>query len=315
MKIRTCNAVLKGIATCIPGMYRYYGMKSRGGTISARYCYSVWLRHLVMLHKNGLSTTPDTVAEIGPGDSLGIGLSAVLSGTKRYWAFDVARFAGYDKNIEILNQLIELFKRREKIPDRTEFPEIKPVPDSYKFPSYILTNERLDMALKSDRIEMIKKALMDDSEGDDLAIRYFVPWHDSGIIKYGSVDMIYSQAVLEHVDDLVVTYEVLYRWLRTGGIMSHDIDFRCHGIAEGWNDHWAYSDLIWRLIRGRRPYFLNRHPHSTHIHAMQKCGFKIICDIKSKSDTQIQNKDLAAKFRNMSYDDLTTSTAFIQAVK
>lgn len=32
--------------------------------------------------------------------------------------------------------------------------------------------------------------------------------------------MIFSQAVLEHVDDLEHTYKTLYRWLKKGGIMS-----------------------------------------------------------------------------------------------
>jgi hypothetical protein len=50
--------LLKGLLTFIPGSAYFSHPKGIGGTISTRYCYSVWFRHLVMLHNNGLSTTP-----------------------------------------------------------------------------------------------------------------------------------------------------------------------------------------------------------------------------------------------------------------
>jgi len=52
-----------------------------GGTFSAEYCYSVWLRHLVELEKSGLIKRANeikSVAEIGPGDSLGLVLREFL---------------------------------------------------------------------------------------------------------------------------------------------------------------------------------------------------------------------------------------------
>ncbi len=46
--------VIKGTATWMPfvsAVRRRYG--STGGTDSARYCYAVWLRHLVTLSRHG----------------------------------------------------------------------------------------------------------------------------------------------------------------------------------------------------------------------------------------------------------------------
>ena len=57
--------------------------KGTGGSISASYCYSVWLRHLVTTAGCGLNCNPRTVAELGPGDSLGVGLAALLSGAEK----------------------------------------------------------------------------------------------------------------------------------------------------------------------------------------------------------------------------------------
>src|SRR3977135_940863 len=41
-------------------------------TQSARYCYSVWLRHLVNAWQQGLHTLPEVVVELGPGSSQGV---------------------------------------------------------------------------------------------------------------------------------------------------------------------------------------------------------------------------------------------------
>lgn len=313
---KNIKPLLKGIATFIPGLYKFASTDT-GETTSVRYCYSVWLRHLTVAYKNGLPTQADIIAELGPGGSLGIGLAALISGANKYHALDVVEYANNKRNIEIFDQLVDLFKKREKIPDETEFPRVKPYLECYEFPNHILTDERLSEALKQDRIQSLRNALLNlGSEGeDDVQISYFVPWHDLKVIKEESIDMIYSQAVLEHVDDLAHTYEALYRWLKPGGFMSHDIDFRCHGTAKDWNGHWAYSDFAWRLIKGKRPYLLNRQPHSTHIDLLRKFGFEVVCDIKTKDTSRIQRKHLASRFKNMSYDDLTTSDAFIQAVK
>ncbi len=41
-----------------------------------------------------------------------------------------------------------------------------------------------------------------------------VPWHDSNIVEKESVDLIFSQAVLEHIDDMAFSYEKMFSWLK-----------------------------------------------------------------------------------------------------
>src|SRR2546426_11217743 len=80
-------ALLKGAATFLPGVNRM-ACRGSGGTVSARYCYSVWLRHLLHAHNSGLWKGVARIAELGPGDSFGIGLAAMLSGVDEYFALD-----------------------------------------------------------------------------------------------------------------------------------------------------------------------------------------------------------------------------------
>lgn len=302
-----------GIATFIPGVTQL-PTKGTGGTVSARYCYSVWLRHLVEAEKNGLNTRPNVIAELGPGDSLGIGLAALISGSEKYFAFDVVNYANTQRNLEIFDDLITLFRNRAPIPGDDEFPKVKPYLDNYTFPSHILDDDTLNWALEPSRIERIRNSLA-GIQDDGSIIQYKVPWYDASVLERESVDMIYSQAVLEHVDDLQNTYESMRLWLKHDGYISHQIDFKSHGTATEWNGHWTYSDFVWKLIRGKRPFLLNRATYSQHIATMKAKGFDIVCVRTIETESQVKVTQLAPKFRALSETDLITSGAFVQGVK
>ena len=147
------------------------------------------------------------------------------------------------------------------------------------------------------------------------------PWNDPKIIENDSVDLVFSQAVLEHVEDLRHTYDSMYRWVKQGGYISNAIDFESHGLSNEWNGHWSFSDLTWKLMKGNRPYLINREPLSKHIEAAQDAGFETISIIPVKtfpSDEytgSIRRDELAKKFENMSEEDFTTASAYILAKK
>ena len=288
-----------------------------GGTDCARYCYSVWLRHLVMAHRSGLPTHPAVVAELGPGDSLGIGLAALLSGTSTYYGLDVVKFTNATRNLDVFEELLMLFSKRAPIPDDSEFPRCRPYLKSYEFPNHILNDARLKISLQRQRVDSIRAILQGTGvqAENQSCIFYFAPWDDVATLKENSIDMVYSQAVLEHIDDLEHTYKTLYKWLKPGGCMSHQIDFKCHDIVPEWNGHWTFSDLTWKVMRGRRPYFLNRQPHSRHIDLLQANGFMVAGDIRIETTSDIFRRHLAKRFHCLTDLDLHTSSALIQAVK
>ena len=267
-----------------------------------------------MARANGLVKFPKIVAELGPGDSLGIGLSALISGCDKYLAFDVVAHAKTQRNLAIFHELVDLFRNKRAIPGDDEFERLKPYLDDYRFPVDILDEEWLRTALDESRIDKIRSSILDPQRSDSM-LRYTVPWDANNVLNKESIDMIYSQAVLEHVNDLQATYEAMHSWLKKGGFMSHQIDLKSHGTASEWNGHWKYSDLAWKIIKGRRTYLLNREPHSAHLFYLSEQGFKVVCDITYNSESNLSKEDLAPRFRAITDDDLTTSGAFIQAVK
>ena len=263
--------LIKGTITMVPGVKKLLNKKT-GGTINARYCYSVWLRHLSKLNKIE-NKIPDRIAELGPGDSLGIGLAALLTGCNRYYALDVLKYWDVQRNLQIFDELINLFRSRADIPDNKEFPGVRPEIDNYDFPSGIITETQLKDSLSEDRLAIIRTEICNIESSANKYIFYQIPWYDSKIIESNSIDFIYSQAVLEHVEDLENTYASMNKWLKPSGAMSHSIDFRSHGITKSWNGHWTFSDFEWSIVKGRRLFLINRHPFSSHIDLHRKFGF------------------------------------------
>jgi hypothetical protein len=97
--------------------------------------------------------------------------------------------------------------------------------------------------------------------------------------------------------------------------MSHEIDFKSIGMTVEWNGHWSCSDTLWRLAAGRRRHRLNREPHSTHVALMQRVNCRVVSDERTVQPSAVTRAQLAPRFRHLTDEDLTTSSALIQAVK
>ena len=289
--------------------------KRTGGSINPRYCYSVWLRHLSHLARHNGNRVPLKVAELGPGDSLGIGLAALLSGSEKYFALDVMKYWGPERNIQVLGELLDLFNARADIPDNVEFPGVFPVLEDYKFPSHILNEELLRNSLNLSRVERIKSELMNSEDSNNTIINIKIPWFSEIVIDERSLDLILSQAVMGQVEELENTYHSMNLWLNETGFMTHTIDFRSHGFTRNWNGHWTLSDLEWRIARGGRIFSINRKPISTHRVLLREHGFSILHENKRTSDNCFNKTDLAKRFQNFTDEDLVTSGVFIVAQK
>ena len=291
-----------------------YTIPVTGGTDSGRYCYAVFMRHLSYAYRAGRVRIPEVVAELGPGDSLGTGLAWLIAGSERYLAFDVRRYATTKRSLRIFDELVELFRARAAVPGSDEFPQMKPPLDTREFPNDMLASAQLDRALNPSRLAQIRRALEHVETASSGPISYTVPWDDAADVRPSSVDLVFSQAVMEHVENLDHTYAMSKLWLKPDGMISHQIDFRSHGTSPGWDGYRAYSDLSWRIVRGRGTYLINRVPDTGHVDAMRRHGFRIVTYMPFTLEPTVQPGQYAPRFRSLSPESRQTAGLFVQAV-
>ena len=303
LKLKEPVQIVKGLASRIPGM----ASSPKGGDApSASYSYDVWMKHLWHLWKNGLQKMPETVVELGPGQSLGVGLAALLSGADAYYGLDYARICNLTGSANLLDEMVLLF-RGQAGQQIKGWPAYGP-----EFPHHILPQPLLDTALSPGRIQDIASAFSNDSP---ITIRYIAPWMNRSIDP-GSADLVLSSVVMQYLSDPVRAYTTMYEWLKPGGMMSHEISFTGHQFArEEWNSHWSREEWTWQMIVGNRPGAVSRLPFSAHVSAIRSVGFEIACAMIETDRGGIAREDLASRWIGLSDSDLHARSGFIQARK
>ena len=319
MDSRTLRLVLGGLKSYFPALHA--GYRGAVGHNTGAYCYSVWMRHLSIITRAVPSFRPRMVVELGPGDSLGLGCAALLSGADQYIGLDVVAHARPENDVQVLDELVPLFEHRSPIPDERSFPNLLPALQSYKFPSRLFTDDGpRQIRVDHERVDSIRAALLDrqDVLYDNVPVGYVAPWGPRTIDRQ-SVDLVISQAALQDMahdsnkSELAGAFAAMSRWVRKGGIISHQINFAFPQGAE-WNCHWRYSDTAWRVVRGNRPYFENRVPLSMYFKLCDDYDFQVV-SVKRVEQEGLPREKVAPRFRDLPEEDFATSSAHIVAVR
>lgn len=310
----TLRLVLGGIKSFLP--LRSTSYTGTGGSTSGSYCYSVWMRHLSVIDRYVHPFHPQTVVEIRPGDSIGLGLAALLTGARRYCGLDVLQHASAETNVRVLGELIDLLRRRAPIPDDTVFPQLFPRLQDYSYPAALIDESAMDERLSDSSVTRLRVALGAGGAGGS-EISYVCPWSAQSVPPH-SADLLVTQVALQDMDhtvardDLRENLRIMATWLKHGGVMCHQVDLSCPG-GTPWNHHWAYGSLRWWLIRGRRPYYVNRVPLSEYLRVFEGLGLRILGVEPAVADG-LRRERLAAPFRHLPDSDLRTRAALIVAV-
>ncbi|PDV86509.1 hypothetical protein CO652_20790 [Rhizobium sp. H4] len=276
-----------------------------GGTASARHCYDLFFRHYGHLAPWLNGKRPEVLVEVGPGSSLGVGLAALLAGVDTYIGLDLQDHRSMEHDLEVLSGLIELFGERAAFWDNTVSGDIFFPPSPTNF-AWNRIDGIVQQRLSAEAIDALKADLVNGSE----RLKFVAPWTDFNVLQAGVADWLMTHSVMEHVDNLVDTYIAIARWLKPGGFATHLIDFQSHGLSSDWNGHWVLSAPTWTMMRGRRPYLINRKWRSHHINLMQESGFEILAELQYIRTDGLGRKELRAPFTSMPDGDEKVAMSF-----
>lgn len=239
MKIKK---LFRGLLSYVPLARKIIPKKGTHGSDMPQYCLETFELHQVLLIEADCNFPIESLGELGPGDSMGVGIAALLNGTKKYFGLDAIEHSNIKINVEIFQSLVQLYEGRNVV-----------FPESVK--------------------KQIENSIVHLNEPDSM-LRYLVPWWKEKL-NNNSIDVIISTAVLEHIIPLEKSYKKIFDLLKPGGYCSHIIDYAAHEFSNNWYEHWYYSDFLWKILMDGRIYMINRMPHSFHIKCILNAGFII----------------------------------------
>tara|TARA_Y100000591_G_C21849848_1_gene711002 strand:+ start:3560 stop:4435 length:876 start_codon:yes stop_codon:yes gene_type:complete len=282
IKFWRIKILAKLILSRLPFNYRSwakFGIFRHGAMDDFSYAWSVLKKHA-----SELKIEKNWKAlEMGPGDSVLSSLLAPALGSKGLILVDSGNFA--HKDMSLYKKQIENFKKKYPA---LELPFISFEKDLDKMLSYVNGN-------------------------------YFYNGLQSlKMIKSSSLNLIFSQAVLEHVrrNEFEETMEQCFRLLKPSGIMSHVVDFKDH-LGGGLNNL-RFPSSLWEQdwFASESGFYTNRLKLSEMLSICENIGFKIKVISTSRWDN-LPNKraQLAKEFHKLSDDDLLISGSHLIMTK
>ena len=301
------RGVYKSVFMKLPFFRKILRKQNVAGS-SSEYCYNIWMQNLKFWSKIN-STVPEVVVEIGPGNSLGVGLAALLSGSQKYYGLEKTQFWNNETNVRIFDELVEFFKSKKETLTINYSNSDNTNEKSYDFPEEILSQDHMNACLSDERLNEIRKELLTPEAPNNKYIHSIIPWESQDVIEKNSVDYIFSHTVLQHLDDLAFGYETMKLWLKPKGCLSHTIDLTCLNRVKTWNGHWTMSKTEWKIITGGIS-LINREPLSTHLSLLKSNDFNIIYKRLTTKENTLKTEDLSEDYKHLNEEDLTTSGLF-----
>lgn len=151
------QSIANGLGTLIPAVGGLAN-SAAGSPVGARYFYSVWLRRLAGIAKVRPRITYEVVAELGPGNALGLGICALLSCARRYIGLDRLAFGPRADNLRLLAELHALFQARAPISADDKFPGVYSKLPDYAVPPDVLADDTLNASLAPARLARPREA-------------------------------------------------------------------------------------------------------------------------------------------------------------
>jgi SAM-dependent methyltransferase len=128
-------------------------------------------------------------------------------------------------------------------------------------------------------------------------------------IESGSVDLMFSQAVLEHIrrHEFLDSMRECRRILKPGGICSHRVDLKDH-LGGGLNNL-RFSERVWESqFFSRSGFYTNRLRFSEMLAMFRSAGFvPEVTEVNRWTQLPIERRRLSPPFRVLGEDELNVS--------
>ena len=156
--------------------------------------------------------------ELGPGDNFGVALRLIAAGAERVTTLD--RFITWrdpEQQRRIHRALIATLPPQEAERAATAL------------------SDDAELGVDPTRIRVIQGVAAEDAPAS---------------LGEGSFDLIVSRAVLEHVNDLTGAFSAMDRMIAPGGLITHKVDLRDHGLfTDGGHNPLTFLTIGDRLYR------------------------------------------------------------------
>jgi len=155
----------------------------------------------------------------------------------------------------------------------------------------------------------------------DLCDRHHITYLTNGLeslknIPESSVDIIFSNAVLEHIykDEFIDIFEEFKRIIKDDGYMSHQVDFKDH--LGGSLNNLRLSERIWESYLFKNSgFYTNRIRHKKMLDIFTKADFKVTeINLSKWQELPLNINKLSKQFRYCSREDLLVSGFKIKLV-
>ena len=246
------------------------GLFVHGAMDDPSYAWRVVTEHVA---RAGWTDLQDrVVVELGPGDSLATAVIARTLGARATWLIDAGKFARMD--LEPYARLAHFLRGKNLAPPAVE------------------TFHSIDEMLAACGARYETNGLAGLSAIPD-----------------GHVDLVFSQAVLEHVRlrEFATLTREMRRVLKAGGVASHQIDLKDH-LAASLN-HLRFSERTWESeFMARSGFYTNRLRRTDIVRLFEAAGFATHVDgVKRWPAPPLPRTSLAPAFRELPDDELTVS--------
>lgn len=271
-----CQAALKNGLRYLPGFdeWRRMGVDPRAELLGMDRLDEQWA-HLSRFSDDD-QIQGRTFLELGPGETVGLGLILWLKGARSYVGVEASRRPLVDQRNRAWHCQVVRTACQGRW-GRTDPARSHP--------------EALERMLQAGR--------MPD------AVRVCAGTAERLPLRTNSIEHSFSFSVLEHVRDVPAVLSELQRVARDGGRSEHAIDLTSHHGGEGPLDLLEYGDVVWALIGSRRSgSYPNRLRASHYVACARSVGWfhaetRVLSELTWEETSALQ-PSFAPRFRAMS---------------